>query len=87
MRRQTNSCERVEHNSRKRTKQNGDKQSTICRVQNTGYKMVSECKTRVDEVKENFDNIKKVMEKIIENQSEMKDTLTEIIIYRALTVE
>ena len=29
--------ERINENSRKRTKQNGDKQSTRCRVQNTGY--------------------------------------------------
>ena len=28
--------ERIEENSRKRTKQNGDKQSIRCRVQNTG---------------------------------------------------
>ena len=39
MRRQTNmeEHERTEQNSRKRTKQNGDKQSISCRVQNTGY--------------------------------------------------
>ena len=30
--------ERTEQNLRKRTKQNGGKQSTRCRVQNTGYK-------------------------------------------------
>ena len=30
--------ERTEQNPRKRTKQNGDKQSTKCRFQNTGYK-------------------------------------------------
>ena len=30
--------ERTDQNSRKRTKQNGDKQSIRCRVQNTGYK-------------------------------------------------
>ena len=28
---------KTEKNSRKGTKQNGDKQSTRCRVQNTGY--------------------------------------------------
>ena len=30
--------ERTEQNSRKKAKQNGDKQSIRCRVQNTGYK-------------------------------------------------
>ena len=30
--------ERTKQNSRRRTKQNVDKQSTRCRVQNTGYK-------------------------------------------------
>ena len=30
--------ERIEQNSRKRAKRNGDKQSIRCRVQNTGYK-------------------------------------------------
>ena len=30
--------ERTDQNSRKRTKQKGDKQSLRCRVQNTGYK-------------------------------------------------
>ena len=30
--------ERTDKNSRKRTKQNGDKQFIRCRVQNTGYK-------------------------------------------------
>ena len=30
--------EKTDQNSRKRTKQNGDKQSIRCRVQNTGYK-------------------------------------------------
>ena len=29
---------KTDQNSRKRTKQNGDKQSIRCRVQNTGYK-------------------------------------------------
>ena len=29
--------ERTEKNSRKRAKENGDKQSIRCRVQNTGY--------------------------------------------------
>ena len=30
--------ERTDQNSRKKTKQNGDKPSIRCRVQNTGYK-------------------------------------------------
>ena len=30
--------ERTEQNYRKRTKQNGDKQFTRCRIKNTGYK-------------------------------------------------
>ena len=30
--------EQTDQHSRKRTKQNGDKQSIRCRVQNTGYK-------------------------------------------------
>ena len=34
--------ERTRENSRKRTKPNGGKQSTIHRVQNTGYRMLSE---------------------------------------------
>ena len=40
MRRQRNMAQMEERkqNSNKRTKQNGDKQSTRCRVQNTGYK-------------------------------------------------
>ena len=29
---------RIDQNSRKKAKQNGDKQSIRCRVQNTGYK-------------------------------------------------
>ena len=36
--------------SRKRTKHNGDKQSTRYRVQNTGYKMLIELKGRADEL-------------------------------------
>ena len=38
IRRQRNMCQIKDQNSRKRTKQNGDKQSTRYRVQNPGYK-------------------------------------------------
>ena len=38
MRRQRNMAQMKEQNSQKRTKQNGDKQSTRCRVQNTSGK-------------------------------------------------
>ena len=37
MRRQRNTAQMKDQNSRKRTKQNGDKQSIRYRVQNTGY--------------------------------------------------
>ena len=53
-----------EQNTRKRTKQNGHKQSISCRVQNTGIRMLKE-------LSEDFNSIKKI-------QSEMKDTLIEI---------
>ena len=55
---------RTDQNSRKRTKQNGNKQSIGCRVQNTGYRMLRE-------LSEDLNNIKKI-------QSEMKDSLIEI---------
>ena len=54
-----------EQNSKKRTNQNGDKQSTRCRVQNTGENL---------ELKQH----KKDMDIIKKNQSEIKDTLTEV---------
>ena len=54
----------MNQNSRKRTKQNGHKQSISCRVQNTGIRMLKE-------LSEDFNSIKKI-------QSEMKDTLIKI---------
>ena len=56
--------EKTDQNSRKRTKQNGDKQSIRCRVQNTG------CKD-VQGTSEDLSSIKMI-------QSEMKDTVIEI---------
>ena len=56
--------ERTDQNSRKRAKQNRDKQSITCRVQNTGYKGLKE-------LSDDLNSIKRI-------QSEMKDTLTEI---------
>ena len=56
--------ERTDQNSRKRGKQNGNKQSIRYRVQNTVYKMLKE-------LSEDLSRIKKT-------QSEMKDTLIEI---------
>ena len=56
--------ERTDQNSRKRTKQHGDKKSIRYRVQNTGYK-------GPQETNEDFNSIKKI-------QSETKDTLIEI---------
>ena len=51
--------ERTDQNSRKRTKQNGDKKSIRCRVQNIRM---------LKELSEDLNNIKKI-------QSETKDTL------------
>ena len=55
--------ERTDQNSRKRSKQNGGKQSIRCRVQNT------DCKDGQG-TSEDFNNIEKI-------QSETKDTLIE----------
>lgn len=46
--------ERTEHNSRKITHQNGDKQSNRCKVQNTGFRMLNEFWGRVDKLSKNF---------------------------------
>ena len=56
--------ERTDQNSRKRAKQNGDKQSIRCRVQNMVIRMLKE-------LSESLSSIKEI-------QSEMKDTLIEI---------
>ena len=56
--------DKTEQNSRKRTKQTGDKQYTKHRVQILVLKMLSK-------LNENINNIKK-------DQSEMKDTLAEM---------
>ena len=56
--------ERTDQNCRKRAKQNGDKQSIRCRVQNTGLRILKE-------LNEDLSSIKKT-------QSEKKDTLIEI---------
>ena len=56
--------EKTDQNSRKRTKQNGDKQSIKCRVQNTGIRMFKE-------LSDNLKSIKKI-------HSETKYTLIEI---------
>ena len=67
--------ERTEQNSRKTTKQNGDKQSTRLRVKNIGYKMLNE-------FSENFNkevrNIKKEIESIHKDQLEIQDTIAEV---------
>ena len=63
----------MEQNSRKRNNENGGKQSIRYRVQNTVYKMLKE-------LSEDLSRIKKT-------QSEMKDTLIEITIYRETTIE
>lgn len=42
--------EKTEQNSSKKTSQNGDKQSTTCRVQSTGYRMFNN-------LKENFNKV------------------------------
>ena len=56
--------ERTHQNFRKRTKQNGGKQSIRCRVQNTGYKMLK--------------GLNKDLNSIEKIQSKGKDTLIEI---------
>ena len=43
--------ERTEQNSRERAKQNGDKQSTRCRVQNTSYKDLKELSEDLNRIK------------------------------------
>ena len=60
-----------EQNSRKRTKQNKDKQSIRCRFKQVVIRMLREHS-------ENFNNIKKDMETIKKNQSETVHTLTEM---------
>ena len=59
-------------------KQNRYKEATRCRVQNTGYKDVSELRGRMDELGEIFSSIKNDIETIKQNQLQMKDILTEI---------
>ena len=54
-------------------KQNGGEQSIRCRVQNLVTRMLKELKEELNSIKN--------------TQSEMKDTLIEIIIYRESTVE
>ena len=70
--------ERTDPNSRKRAKQNGDKQPIRCRVQNTGYQMFkelighfnrkkkkAEMKLTLSEIKENlWENNKTIVEGI-----------------------
>ena len=59
-------------------KQNRDKQSSRCRVQNTGYEYLM----MLNELSENFNkkigNIKTELENIKKKQSEMKNTLVEM---------
>ena len=51
-------------------------------------RMLNELRGRIDELGENFNSMKKDMEPIKKNQSEMKDTLTEKrTIYKESTVE
>ena len=65
MKRPRNMAQMKEHiKTPEKAKQNGDKQSIRCRVQNTGYKMLKE-------LSEDLSSIKKT-------QSETKDTLIEI---------
>ena len=56
--------ERIDQNSRKRTKRNENKESFRCRIQNTSYE-------DAQELREDLNSIKQI-------QSEMKDTLSEI---------
>ena len=79
MRRQRNMAqmkEQINQNFRKRAKQNGDKQSIRCRVQNTGYsedlssikKVQSETKDTLIEIKNNLQG----------NNSRVNETKTQI---------
>ena len=66
--------ERKKQTPRKTTKQNGDKQSTKCRVQNTGYKVLNDFNekfnTEIGNIKMGIETFKK--------QSEINNTITEV---------
>ena len=76
MKRQYVLNERIEQNSRKKTKQNGDKQSTGCR-EFIGHRMINEVRGRVDELRTS--NSMKRGRETITKETEMKDTVTKMM--------